>query len=311
MSYSHLNDITTDTTSQVDITHQKTAAIIWCVALLLCAAYLLISLSYYEYRHRVINGRWLRILCFSSAIFIFLRYVLDLAEIVENQLPFNLCAWVRQAKTVMLGGSVMCTYAVLWCRQRQFYSMPMLKDLSNRMTKFLSFAVIFIMVLSAFIPVIVYVSTRSYIRLENGCVMSYTTVWSALPGVLYYILTKSYHIILIALFIYPLLKYRQIVAERKDHHPGHTSFVEKNGFLKMIKRVRNATIVAVATTSLTGFITLALLGKTYELLLHLIIDVDILVNLLCVIFSFSDWKARLLLCVAPNDIDKIKGTVPV
>ena len=290
--------ITPNMTSSIDITNQRTAATVLCALLLLCAIYLLMTLSYFEHQMRqkeqekskrrksssnLTAGERLRILCLCSAAFALLRYVFDMVEILEIKFAFSPCAWVRHVKLLMLTGSAVCSYLVLWLRQRLFYNTPALKHLSNKITKICSFAAVIFMAASASVPVAIYLAISTYVRAEVGCLLVSNQVWEWIPGVLYYVLVLIFQFMLISLFIYPQWK----------HHKDQSSIVENKDLIPLIKRVGNAAIVAVTTTSASGLLSLALLELPYDEWLHLLVGLDILVNLLSVIFSFRDWKKRL------------------
>ena len=77
--------------------------------------------------------------------------------------------------------------------------------------------------------------------------------------------------------------------------------------MPLIKRVGNAAIVAVTTTSASGLLSLALLELPYDEWLHLLLGLDILVNLLSDIFYFCDWKKRLIpFLVDANEVRREK-----
>ena len=290
---------TSNMTSSTQFTDQKLVATILCIFLLLCATYLLIALSFFEYQTRLRQNsksktfcrnltkeERFRVLCLCSVIFMQLRYALELVEIFQNEFTFSPCAWTRPTKMFMLTGSAVCTYLILWLRQRNFYNTPRLKHISNNVTRTCSFFVIVFMAASASIPVILYLSTRSYARsMYFGCVDTFPTVWHWLPGLLYYILVLLFQSMLISLFFYPPWKHR------------HSSLVEHKDLMQMIKRVRNAATVAVVTTSVSGLLSLVLLNtptiQESDELLHILLDFDILVNLLSVIIAFKNWRARL------------------
>ena len=287
---------TSNMTPSIDITSQKTAATVLCVFLLLCAIYLLIALSYFEHQKRIkaslrnsTKEKNMRILCLCAATFMLFRYIFEMVEICESEFYSSPCVWVRHVKLLMLTGSAVCAYLVLWLRQRVFYEAPILEDLSNNITKTCSFAVVFFMVATVSIPATIYLAAVTFGSSDTGCSVVSSAVWSSLPGVLYYILALSFQTILISLFIYPQWK----------QHKAPSLIKNKEGridLIRLIKRVGNATIVAVATTSAAGLLSLAILNipGTYHELLHILLDFDLLINLLSVIFSFFDWKTRLV-----------------
>ena len=291
---------------------QKIAAASLSVFLVLCAIYMVITLSCYEHqrtliipndqnRRNVCYSKTVRILCLCSAIFAFLRYVTTMVEIFESEFKFSPCVWVRQVKLLTLAVSAMCAYSVLWLRQWHFYKDPGMKYAGNNATKSCSFAAIFLMIASATIPVIRYLTTSTFVRTDSGCKDLSPTVWPWLPAVLYHILVISFQINLIGLFIYPLWKYNQHKSDdnrRLEDLRLNTNNINRSfkDLMQMIKRVRNATIVSVVTTSVIGIISIPLFYSSvvYDVWLHLVIDVDIMVNLLSVLCSFRDWKRRLI-----------------
>ena len=72
------------------------------------------------------------------------------------------------------------------------------------------------------------------------------------------------------------------------------SFIGRNGeLLQMIKRVRWATLVALATTTTIGLLSLAPgVAKYFVLVRIVLLHYDIFISLLSVIISFRGWRAR-------------------
>ena len=310
-------DVTSGTanmTSLRDFGTEHTLSAVLGIILLFCGSYLLFSLSFYEYRvaqknNKVTNrrkklkslvvdvfGDRTRLLCLVAAVFTLFRYIFDLIEIFQAQIPSDPCRWLRQVKAILQCGAITCIYLVLWLRQRQFYSLPALEYLSSRTIRFFSGAVIFIMVAANLVTIVLYLSTRGYESTDRGCTVAWSTVWTKLPGLLLFLFTASFQIILVGLLIYPLYK-----------HGTSSSLPGNKKQMQLIKRVGIAAVVAVASTAIVSLLSITVLSGNYGALRQVVYSIDIFISLLCIIVSFQDWRARLFACLANEET--VVGTI--
>ena len=283
--------------------------------LIACGAYLLASLSMFEFRVDLKNRkegkrrnltsllvdktanttRWL---CLSAAVLILLHFVSELLEIHEGQVSDSLCDRIRHIKAVLQCGALSCLYLVLWHRQRQFYRTPAFKHLCGRAIRFFSGAVVVIMAIANLVTITLYLATRVYASSLRGCYVVTSTIWPKLPGIFLFIFTTSFQVTLVGLLIYPLHKHRMF-----------SSLPSCGKQMKQIKRVSVAAVVAVATTMIVSVLSLTVLESAYGALGQIIHGTDILVTFLSILLSFNDWRARIFAFMVKDNsiIGTLKG----
>lgn len=284
---------TLNTTSYQLFSTEHTISIVLAVFLLFSAIYVLVFLVVYERKMKLNNeeisrnrskmNNWLRWLCLSGTFLALLRYIFDFVEIFEKNFWISPCVWIRQAKAILQSGSISCLYLILWLRQYSLYRSPCFHHLSNRVVRFCSRAILVIMVVCNVIVVVLYLATRAYHSSTRGCVLRCTDVWSKLPGVLLFTFTASFQTILLGLLLYPLYKHK---------HTSSSLYGNRKQFLVM-KRVTVATLVVVLGSGIVGILGITVLSGNYGALRQVVYGFDMMVTLLAVIFSFSDWKVRL------------------
>ena len=295
-------DVTSGTAnvmSSRDFSTEHTLSTVFGITLLFFGTYLLFSLSFYEYqqlafknnkvtnKQKKIEPRTWRLLCLIAAVFALLRFIVDIIEVFQTQITSDPCRWLRQVKAILSCGAITCIYLVLWLRQRHFYSLPALEHLSSRTIRFFSGSVIFIMVAANLVTIVLYVATRGYESTDRGCTVAWSTVWTKLPGLLLFLFTASFQTILVGLFINLLYNHRK-----------SSKLPENEKETQLIKRVSIAAVVAVVTTAIVSLLSVTALSGNYGALRQTVYSIDIFISLLCVIFSFKDWRARLFVCLA-------------
>ena len=230
--------------------------------------------------------KWSEILCLIAASFAILRIVLELVEIFTGEFSSSTCLWIRHAKVFLLCAAAGSTYSVLWLRQWQFYNTPALRDFSTNITRLFSKAMIFIMIGTCIVVPITHIAVRSYASSVTGCVLAWTNVPVILFETFYFTFATSCQAILIGLFGYPLLKLSGNIEQ-----------------IRVLKRVGCAAIIAMATTVTSGASFFIQPVTKYFLLGHVFLDLDIMISLLSVIFSFRDWRGRLVPCLVGKELD--------
>ena len=299
-----------------DFSREHNISVVLGSLMMFCGSYLLASLIFFEcqtnamkrmvvrsrssrkstvrktFRTKLRVGKWTQWLCLIAASLAFSRYIIEMFEIFEKEIAPSPCSWVRQIKAILHCGAVTCIYLVLWLRQRQFYQMQALKYLCGKTTRFISRAVIVVMIIANLVTIIFYLATRGYDSSERGCTLSWSKIWTKLPGILYFFFTTLFQVMLVGLLIHPLYQHRT------------TSFLStRNKQMKLIKRVCVSAVFATITTAVTSILSLTILRGNYGALRQIIFDVDIFVSLLSIIISFKDWKARMFPCLAKKRIE--------
>nr|XP_026691411.1 uncharacterized protein LOC113474457 [Ciona intestinalis] len=246
---------------------------------------------------------WMRRLCLAASLLLIIRITTEFVEIRYGEISHDVCLHIRKFKSVVHSLVVTCIYLVLWVRQRGFYKMAALAQLSNPFVRSMSFFVVIIMAVTNICTIGLYLSTRAYMSSLRGCVVEWSSIWTLIPGLVLFISTLLFQIILLGLLVNPILQHLKAIRQT-----GMAS--TKTGPSKemvLIKRVTIAAVMAIATDIICGGISVFLLKKKYGVLRHLVYDFDMLISLTCVIVSFNDWRDRLFpFLVTP---DKVVGTI--
>jgi len=150
-----------------------------------------------------------------------------------------------------------------------------------------------------------YLSTRQYTNSIRGCVVGVSSIPTKIPGVFLFVSTLSFQVILLCLFIYPLYRHRRAINELKLTSSSSTDSQKRE--ITLIRRVTVAATVTILTDIASGAISVFVFSKSYGVIRNLIYDGDMLIALLCLVFSFVDWRTRLVPCFAKPD--DIVGTV--
>ena len=239
--------------------------------------------------------KWSRNLCLMASVFALLRNVFDMLEIFTGQFSQSVCAWIKHIKVFFLCAAVLCTYAVLWLRQWQFYSTPALYHLSNKLTRTFSKVWIYVAVTACTITPIAHAASRTYTSSKTGCIMAARSDMFNLFEILYYIMAFMAQASLVALFNIPILNLGE-------------SFLERNtDQIEMIKRARWAALAALVSTITIALLCLQPGVAKYYLLGSVFYDFDILISLISVIISFTDWKERLAPCLNGREIEAVEN----
>ncbi|CAK8688690.1 unnamed protein product [Clavelina lepadiformis] len=314
------SSMTTHESDSDTIKKQYVGALIISCLLVVMGIYLVVCLLFYEYRvgmknrqigrlnrkrQKLVRDRvadWLRWLCLIASMLALVRFGLELVEIELGQSSSTICNPIRKSKGVLICAVITCLYLVLWLRQRKFYRTPAMLHLSNKIIRFFSRSVIIIMAIASVLTISLYVATRGYQSSGRGCIVQWSSIRTKvreLPGLLQFIFTTLFQVILLGLFIYPLQKHRVAMKSVVSSGP--------NKEIDVIKRITIATLVAMITDGVAGLIALFAFANSFEVLDHLVYDVDMLVNLLAIICSFADWRTQMAPFLVKQD--KIVGTV--
>ena len=309
---------------KIDYGPQRTACFFVSSVLLLLEVYVATVLFAFEHKVTMKNKRdlfnwfgkktrivkdkiadWLRRLCLTASVLLVVRLCLEVIETRFGENVASVCLMVRHAKAVLHSCIVTCIYLALWFRQRQFYQQPMMEHLTNREVRFFSMAMIVIMATANVTTITLYLSTRQYTNSIRGCVVGVSSIPTKIPGVFLFVSTLSFQVILLCLFIYPLYRHRRAINELKLTSSSSTDSQKRE--ITLIRRVTVAATVTILTDIASGAISVFVFSKSYGVIRNLIYDGDMLIALLCLVFSFVDWRTRLVPCFAKPD--DIVGTV--
>ena len=212
--------------------------------------------------------------------------------------PFSdvYCTVFLRLHIILYGLAVAAVYIFLWMRQRNIYNHPVVSyDLPC--AKVLSVTVILLMVASVTATVVIFFLTRNY-RLDNGsCVVQPVfKIYSIVPWIVLAAFAIIFQLILMVMFIYPLLHHRRMMNGSAANRPT-------DQYDAMMKRIAIAAGICVASDIFAVIVTFF----TNVRVSNFIYDVNLVVDLICVCCSFTDWKKRLFFCCLKSTDDRNKN----
>ncbi|XP_039252316.2 uncharacterized protein LOC120329660 [Styela clava] len=228
----------------------------------------------------------LNAMCAIGAICAFLRAGVDFRLIFGNNTDLG-CDLSIKFKLAAYALSLIAVYLVLWLRQRTFYQHPRLKHLSSKLIRVISWTMCILIVTGMGSTAILFFAVGRYVGVPNGCVVQKSKLtsirWIILIGC-----TTFFQICLLTLFVYPLVKHNMSV--RSGSTGGDK---KKNPIIPLIQRATITSAICVATDIAFALIIL-ILKREIVTMSTFIYDVNIVINAMCMIFSFPDWKVRLM-----------------
>ncbi|XP_039271218.2 uncharacterized protein LOC120345741 [Styela clava] len=308
--------------SEHEIFRQWLAAIVFASFLLVWSLYILIVTLMYEWKVMSVNfeikqrslkrsrhrGRIkfernktadrMRYLIIITAVFTVLRQCLEGVELRHSFDNDEACNSLRVVKNILYAFCASPIYIVLWMRQRVFYESPVLKDLSNKGIRILSFSIVLIMGVGDAVGILLFIATRGYKSSPTGCKVEYSHIPKKLPGVFLFSCTATFQIILMGLFAYPLLRHKH---ESKDIN------ADCSGLMKLLKRTTIMAAITICCDGIGALITMLVSDLIIAIFRQLIYDFMLLIATVCVIASFGDWKIRLLPFLKQKT--KVQGTI--
>uniref|UniRef100_H2XWA6 G-protein coupled receptors family 1 profile domain-containing protein n=1 Tax=Ciona intestinalis TaxID=7719 RepID=H2XWA6_CIOIN len=220
-------------------------------------------------------------MCLVASFLLFFRIIAEFIEISHGETSRNVCRYVRAFKSVVHSLVVTCIYLVLWIRQRRFYETPALEYLSTPFVRSMSFFVVIIMAVTNICNIGLYLITRAYTNLTRGCVVEWSSISKLTPGLVLFVSTLTFQLVLLGLLIYPLFHHLKACSGPSNEIP-------------YIKRVTVAAMVAVITDITCGAVTVFALKNTYGSMRQVVYDIDMLILLIAICMSFENWRHRLL-----------------
>lgn len=193
-----------------------------------------------------------------------------------DDIPRNVFDVLFSLTSILYAASLITVYAILWLRQRCLYNKPALAHLTSTYTRIASkYLIIVIVVLG--IAILVSTVTANWLQICRGRCLEVLTFCTILGA------PVLVQILLLALFLFPLFK-----------HQSSNQSVSVN-YVPLMKRIAILTTVCLVTDIATTLLAVFLLEPAF-------LGINLVTNLLCVIFSTSDWKNRLWPCTSPlND----------
>ena len=263
--------------------------------------YLVVALIIYEWRkpkniislrhlsdlnHSLRSALKMRLLTLLAVLFVLGRFVCENYELLAQYtgVCHDYCNAIVKVKVTLTSFGLYCIFAFLWMRQRCFYAEPAIQHLSRPLIRALSWGALGFLTLALLIANVLFLMTRFYKMTEHGCLNHHNTIPAVISWIFVGTATVLSQSILLALFVYPLLKHK-----RQLNTNARSNF---SSFAPMIKRVAMAAAVCIIS-DIIALLLIVLVKEQDEIIPTLAFDVSLVVNVICVLATFIDWWDRL------------------
>ncbi|XP_077971752.1 uncharacterized protein LOC144425869 [Styela clava] len=223
-------------------------------------------------------------MCIAGAVFTTLRIASEQLQLFFGGKSDFLCTVILKVHIVLYSLPIASIYTFLWARQRIMYRHPSMRLFSSKRTQFASWYIIFTLFNGFIATAVLFLTTRSYTKSDFGCALKNTSIPKFIPWLILIGTTVISQTLLLALFLYPLVRHRKVMKTAQlDNQMTDT-------VKPVIKRVFLVTLVCVLSDVIAALVTLA---TSNILISNIFYDINLLVNMFGICFSFADWKNRL------------------
>lgn len=279
--------------SPYDEPHWIAAQIIWIIYFTI-TLYLFLALLIYLYRHRkepqVTRRRGLFMYGFVTTAFILAIVEMSINEWGILRMADNgqVCETWRLAHHMAYFTSLVPGYIFLWIRQHAFYRDAMLKTMTNKKLAAFSWVVLALLLVGygffmSYFGSPAYAESHEYVIENMACYSGKHKKMSAFFYAIAISLLVFYQSSLLFLFTYPIWK-----SSRDDGEASETM----NIIMGYIRKCRLLTIIS-AGTDILAFLCSLFLKRVWNApltVLTVVYDVDLLINLFCLLLCLKPWK---------------------
>lgn len=175
------------------------------------------------------------------------------------------------ASTTLYALSLMLMYTIIWLRQRTFYTNPALLELTNKCTRITSKFVLVGIISVASILCVVLSLVATVGDCDEKC-------YEGLYYVTLLVAPCFAQSILLSLFLHPLRKYHK------------TNMITDPRYVVLMKRIAILTGVCLVSDLISVLIEIYVID-------FLALQVNLILNLVCIILATTNWRSRCLPCL--------------
>ena len=235
----------------------------------------------------------------------------------------RLCEILMDFSIAAFGIGLLSIYVYLWIRQRALYLQPFISCLYTKPVKLLSWSLLFFLVTGDLLTVILYIAPVTYASSSNGCVNVQRDLKN-LPHYLGVCLQVVGQVLLLALYLNPLIKHKQV--QRSFRQSTYRTSLHKSGCAS-----KNRVLLAVRRSFWCAFACVisaisSMLVASFVISIHVprvvtnvVFDLSLTLTVLFIILSFESYKSILMsplccqlqvnTCAMPNVRSKDMETV--
>jgi len=256
-------------------------------ACILATVYVVVAMATYMHKRRkkcVQSG-----LCLGAGTSIVLRCCAELVYIFYGSTSNIACSTSLKVHICLYAMPIICIYMFLWNRQRFLYRKPSLRSLNNKITRTMSRFVMSFMVVSVSVTIGLFMKTRHYESKNGNCHVN-TEIPETSPWIVLVTSSVVFQITLLGLFVHPLLRGWR---ERRSVRIARRCHPRRNPLL-LAKRAMISTLICVTSDLSAGAITCSAIFQRNRILLsNVVYDLNLVINLFCIVCSFPTWSQRL------------------
>ena len=232
-----------------------------------------------------------------AAIAIVLRMLSEQSMLNFFNISDKVCRIISSVHVIMYALPISAIYLFLWARQRIFYSSSgVLREFNSMKVRFVSAAILVGMIVGEAATILVFTLMLTYKPVRLGCDLHDSLLPKWIPWAMVIAFSSVFQTLLLSLYIMPIIKLRMRQNNDSSKHDGDK--IRRHGVSAInatLRRVCAAAFTCVISDLLAGLITYSILIPSVS---NLIYNLNLLVNLICVICSFGDWRQRLCPLVA-------------
>ncbi|XP_077973034.1 uncharacterized protein LOC144428146 [Styela clava] len=266
------------------------------------------------------QGKWLLRSILVCVIAVVLRCVTEQSLILMGNWSDHACDILTKLMITFTAVSLHCCHVFLWLRQLTFYSNPVLKPLQSKKLKVVSYAAYGIMPITLALTLALYMWWRDYKNYEGFCAASKKqNLPSYVPFSVLIACTVTIQVLLSSLFLYPLIvhkmkrrnsatKVKARVDDTASESRVTTAPVVKSRrsdrLMECIRRVLHGATVGITTDVVGGVVSIFLPDDLPIFALSLLYNLNVSLNLLCLIYTFANWRQMLFPWCCPSHQQK-------
>ena len=226
-----------------------------------------------------------------GGIFVFLFVTTEIPLLVPPNDLF--CKIYNQIRIVCYGGAIFCAYFALWYRIHSiFYRNSIMKQSISKPLQVLNYTAITFIVLMVGInlSIFLFAPASSIISAPCTCRAVSSNGNNLIKWIVLVASTIAFQIILLFTFIYPLHLHRKKMLNRQT---------DQRHIIPVVKRALAVAGICIVSDLLGFVFSVFARGRTLYIH-HIVYSSNLIVNITGVVFTFVNWREKLLPCKKSN-----------
>ena len=205
----------------------------------------------------------------------------------------RLCEMLMDFSIAAFGVGLLPIYTYLWIRQRALYLQPFISSLYTKPVKLLSWSLLVMILTGDVLSIIMYVDPVTYTSSSNGCVNVQKDLEN-LPHYFGVCLQIAGQVLLLALYLYPLIKHKQVQNSYLRSTYGNnlptSGLASKDRVLLAVQRsfwcAFASIISAISSTVVASVISI----NIPRVVTNIVFDLSLILTVFFLIVSFESYK---------------------